>query len=219
MKTIFSILLVCFFIPALSQQTRLNVYSGYVFDDQVDSYYDANNYYDGKIKGGYQWGLGIEYLPSPYFGIEIAYIRQSTKAPITYRESAAGGIKNSNFDLNLNWIMLDGCRYMKKPGGKAEGFGGLMAGAVIADVHNPDNGKDGSATKFAWGAKLGVNIWVSPKIAIKLQGQMMSAVQAAGGGLYFGTGGAGAGVSTYSTMYQFGLGGGLCFALGKPGHK
>jgi hypothetical protein len=39
----------------------------------------------------------------------------------------------------------------------------------------------------------------------------MSAVQSAGGGLYFGTGGGGAGVSTYSSMYQFGLGGGLAF--------
>ena len=42
----------------------------------------------------------------------------------------------------------------------------------------------------------------------------MSAVQGAGGGLYFGTGGGGVGVSTYSSMYQFGLGGGLTFALG-----
>ena len=52
------------------------------------------------------------------------------------------------------------------------------------------------------------------KVAIKLQGQLMSAVQSAGGGLYFGTGGAGAGVSTYSSMYQFGLGGGLVISLG-----
>ena len=35
-----------------------------------------------------------------------------------------------------------------------------------------------------------------------------------GGGLYFGTGGAGAGVSTYSSYYQFNLGGGLVFKLG-----
>ena len=46
-----------------------------------------------------------------------------------------------------------------------------------------------SATKFAWGLRLGANIWASEKMAIKLQGQLMSAVQGAGGGLYFGTGG------------------------------
>ena len=101
-----------------------------------------------------------------------------------------------------------------KPGSKVEGFGGFMAGAVIINVENPDNGNDNSATKFGWGFRLGANIWASEKVAIKLQGQLMSAVQSAGGGLYFGTGGAGAGVSTYSSMYQFGLGGGLVISLG-----
>jgi len=215
MKTILSILMLAFFIPAVSQNIRLNAYSGYVFDDKVDSYFDANNYYNGKIKGGYQWGVGLEYLASPQYGIEISYLLQSTTAPTTYLQSGQlGGVKTSNFDMKLNWIMLGGNRYMKKPGGKAEMFGGLMAGAVIVDFHNPDNGNDNSATKFAWGLKGGVNIWASPKVAFKLQAQLMSAVQAVGGGLYFGTGGAGAGLTSYSSMLQFGLGGGLCFALG-----
>jgi hypothetical protein len=42
---------------------------------------------------------------------------------------------------------------------------------------------------------------------------LLSAVQAVGGGLYFGTGGAGAGVSGFSTFYQFSLGGGLVFKI------
>jgi hypothetical protein len=45
--------------------------------------------------------------------------------------------------------------------------------------------------------------------------QLLSIPQGAGGELYFGTGGAGAGVSTYSTMMQFALGGGLTFKLGQ----
>jgi hypothetical protein len=103
---------------------------------------------------------------------------------------------------------------MKKPGSKVEGFGGGMLGAAFINVKNPDNGNDNSATKFAWGLRLGANIWASERVGIKLQGQLMSAVQGAGGGLYFGTGGGGVGVSTYSSMLQFGLGGGLTFALG-----
>jgi len=43
----------------------------------------------------------------------------------------------------------------------------------------------------------------------------LSAVQSFGGGLYFGTGGAGAGVTGYSTMYQWVLGGGLTYKLGQ----
>jgi hypothetical protein len=37
--------------------------------------------------------------------------------------------------------------------------------------------------------------------------------------LYFGTGGAGAGLSSYSSMLQFGLGGGLVFKLGGTARK
>lgn len=48
---------------------------------------------------------------------------------------------------------------------------------------------------------------------IRLQAQLLSPVQAAGGGFYFGTGGSGIGVSTYSSIYQFNLGGSLVFRL------
>lgn len=212
MKTILSILLLCFFIPAMSQKTtRLNGYAVYVFDDKFDSYYSGTDYYEGKIKGGLQWGLGVEFMPSPMNGIELLYLNQQTTAPTNYYLVTA---KHTNFDVGLNWAMLGFNRYMRKPGSKAEGFGGVMLGAAFINATNPDNGNENSATKFAWGLKFGANIWASEKVAIKLQGQLMSAVQSAGGGLYFGTGGAGAGVSTYSSMYQFGLGGGLVFALG-----
>lgn len=96
-----------------------------------------------------------------------------------------------------------------------EGFGGLMAGMVVASITNPDTNGNTTPTKFAWGIRGGANIWASEKVAIKLQIQLLSAVQSMGGGLYFGTGGVGAGVSSYSSIYQFGLGGGLTFALGK----
>jgi len=214
MKAFFSILLICFFIPAMSQTTRLNGYAVYVFDDKFDSYYDNSNYYEGQFKGGLQWGVGLEYVPQPSSGIELVYLNQQTTAPTTYAYPGLIGIKQTNFDVGLNWLMLGFNRYMRRPDSKVEGFGGLMAGAAFINVKNPDDGTDNSATKFAWGFKLGANIWASERMAIKLQGQLTSAVQGAGGGLYFGTGGAGAGVSTYSSMMQFGLGGGLTFALG-----
>ena len=215
MKTILSILLLCFFIPAMSQKsTRLNGYAVYVFDDQFDSYYSNSDYYNGKFKGGLQWGVGLEFLPTPMNGIELIYLNQQTTAPTSYWAPGQIAERHTNFDVGFNWAMLGFNRYMRKPGSKVEGFGGGMIGAAFINVENPDNGSDNSATKFAWGLKLGANIWASEKVAIKLQGQLMSAVQGAGGGLYFGTGGGGVGVSTYSSMLQFGLGGGLTFALG-----
>src|SRR6187401_2130616 len=208
MKSILSILLVFFFISASAQHTRLNGYALYVFDDQFDSYYDNNNYYEGKFKGGLQWGAGLEYLPHQSSGIELIYLNQQTTALTTYALPGSG-VKTTNFDVGFNWLMLAGNRYMKKPGSKVEGYGGFMLGAAFINLKNPTPpSTEHSATKRAWGFRLGANISASERVAIKLQTQVLSAVQGAGGGLYFGTGGGGVGVSTYSSMYQFALGGG-----------
>ena len=211
MKKLFQLLLLfsCYSIHA--QNIRLNGYAQYVFDDKVDNYATSSSYFHTTIRGGLVWGVGLEYLVQGANGVELLYLRQDTKAPTNYWE---GSDKQSDFDLAINWIMLAFNRYQKFDNEKIEGFGGLGLGAAIFDVKNPNNGNTGSATKFAWNLKLGVNIWASEKVAIKLQTGIQSAVQSVGGSLYFGTGGAGAGASTYSSMLQFGLGGGLVFALG-----
>lgn len=210
---IFSFLLVFFLTGmAMSQNLRLNGYTTYVFDDKVDSYYSSTSYYEGKIKGGFLWGGGLEYMASQTKGIEIKYLRLDTKAPMKYYD---GGVLNTNFDLAVNYILLGGTNYFKGAGNKVEPYGGLELGMAIFNIENPDNNENRSTTKFAWGLKLGTNIWLTEKVGLKLQGELLSAVQSAGGGFYFGTGGAGAGISTYSTLYQWMLGGGLTFKLGK----
>jgi hypothetical protein len=206
----FSALFLLVSVNAQSQGIRLNAYSSYVFDDQVDSYYDQTDYYNGTIKGGYQWGAGLEYMVRPNYGVELMYLRQDTKAPLNYYNN---GVKFANFDLGINYIMLAGNRYFSKPGGMVEGFAGGMLGVDVTSVKNPTNGNSTTKTFFSWGFRGGANIWASEKVGIKLQAQLLSAVQSVGGGFYFGTGGAGAGVSTLSSMYQFGLGGGLVFKL------
>src|SRR5574339_601056 len=141
---------------------RLNGYASYVFDDSFDSYYDvnANTGYQGKIKGGLQWGLGLEFGPQEYYGIELLYLRQDTKAPTDYyKTTVPQGWTSTDFDLGLNYIMLAGNRRMKAPNSNVEGYGGLMLGMCIASLKNPDNGNSDNATKFAWGARFGANIF------------------------------------------------------------
>jgi hypothetical protein len=214
MKTLFFFaLMMVSTVVSLAQEVRLNLYSAYVFDDKFSSSYDTYNYYEGKIKGGYQWGVGIEYFVQEEVSAELLYKHQSTTAPTRYQLGLGEPVHDSPLDLNLDYILLGGMRHLKKPDGKVEGFGGLMAGVVFAGLNDPDTKRSASATKFAWGARLGCNIWATEKVGIKLQAEILSAVQSAGGGFYFGTGGAGAGVSTYSTIYQFGLGGGLTFKV------
>ena len=196
-----------------AQKLRANLYTGYSFDDSFESYYSDYVYYHGKIKGGFRGGLGLEFMLRPNKGIELMYLRQSTTAPTTYRPEGYYAERTEDFDLNLDYILLAAQSYVRSGNGMLEGYGGLIAGMGIVSIENPTSGEDASATKFAWGVRLGGNIWASSRIGIKLQADMLSIVQGAGGGLYFGTGGAGAGISTYSTMYQFNVGGGLTFKI------
>jgi hypothetical protein len=196
------------------QDIRLNGYAAYVFDNSFDTYYSSNEYIEGKILGGFQWGAGLEVFPREAMGVELLYYRQDTQAPIRYAYSNNILEQSRTIDLSVNYIMLGGNRYMKY-GERVEPYGGLLLGAAIFGNKEPEGTEQDSYVKFAWGARLGVNIWASDKVALKLQAQLLSAVQGFGGGLYLGTGGAGAGVSTYSTLLQFGLGGGLSFKLGQ----
>jgi hypothetical protein len=180
----------------------------------VDSYYSATSYFDGTVKGGFQYGGGIEVMPYPAVGLEFTYLRLDSKAPMYYWDPNAiiPGEKFTDFDMTQNWLFLSVNKYVPvNP--KVEPYGGFQIGMDIIDVKNPDNDNSAGATKFAWGARLGVNIWASEKVGIKLQAGLLSAVQAIGGGVYFGTGGAGAGVSGFSTYYQVNFGGGLVFKL------
>lgn len=196
------------FIPHL----RINGYTFYAFDDKVDSYYSSTEYFYGKIKGGFQWGGGLEYMMAPVQSVELSYLRLDTEAPMTYYDKTLGDVRSTNFETATNYILIGSNRYFPS-GGKAEPYAGLQAGVGILNIKNPESGRSDTATKFAWGIKAGVNLWASEKVGLKLQAGLNSVVQAAGGGFYFGTGGGGAGISTYSTFYQFYVGGGLSFSL------
>ena len=212
-KILFLFVLAIATTEVTAQKIRLNAYTNYVFDDQFDSFYDTYNYYNGKIKGGFQWGGGLEYMLKSNYCIEIMYLHQSTEAPLTYQGGLGFAVKNETFDVEFNSVLLGVDGHFAKPGSKVEGYLGFFGGVTWIDVDNPSSGTSGSTSEFAWLGRLGCNIWPGGKIGIKLQAQLFSVAQAVGGGFYFGAG-AGLGLSSYSTIYQFGLGGGLTFRLG-----
>lgn len=194
-----------------AQNVRFNAYTAYVFDDNVDSYYDDFNYYKGRINGGFQWGGGLEFMVDQTKGVELKYLRRDAIAPMEYYKD--GAVRNKQFELAMNYILLGGSNYFKT-GGKVEPYAGAAIGMNILTIKNADV-SDNTVTKFAWGLKLGTNIWATDKVGLKLQADLLSVVQSAGGSFYFGTGGSGAGISAYSTVYQWVLGGGLTFKLGQ----
>ncbi|MCX2744030.1 outer membrane beta-barrel protein [Mangrovivirga sp. M17] len=196
-------------------QLRLNTYGGYVFQDKVNSYYSNTSYFNGTIQDSFRWGLGLEYHIENRGAIELQYQRQDTNAPTFYRDNSFGSEEQfSDFSLSINWIMLNGTRYFPISD-LVEPFVGAGFGLGVFNIENPDNGRSDSATKFSWQIRGGANLWMTPRMALRIQASLISATQAFGGGLYFGTGGVGAGVNNYSTMYQFAFDGGLVFRLGK----
>jgi len=222
MKKVIFVLTLFITVGAGAQNAmRLNAYALYAFDDAVDSYYSNTSYFDGKVKGGLLWGGGLEFMLHPEYGLELTYLRMDTEAPMTYYSNQPpAGVKNNVLDLDINYALIGGNRY-KAFSDVVEGYGGLQLGAAFVKATRPAVGNvmeaSDNATKFAWAIRGGANVFPggkASKVGIKMTISLMSMVQGAGGGLYFGTGGAGAGISTYSSIMQFTLGGGLVFKFG-----
>lgn len=210
---------VCNFAGA--QSVKLNLYSGYNFDDGIEAVGSSNNYFRGTIKAGYQWGAGLEYIVRPTYGVELAYFREDTDFPVDYStNSIINDDSTRTFGVGLNFIMLAGNKYLPLQSKTVSLYGGLMLGMAIINNKDPLPGStESTATKFAWGARAGVNFMFSKSVGLKLHAQLLSAVQSVNGGLYLGTGGVGAGINSESSMYQFGLGGALVFSFGGSGSK
>lgn len=200
-----------------NSQWRLNAYGGYGFDDEIEEVTSGNNYFRGTVSGSGFWGAGVEYILKRNYGIELLYMREDTEVPISY--TTASSLRDTNISpgLGMNFIMLTGNGYTTFPDSPVELFGGVMLGMAIFENKDPLPNSESSSTKFGYGFRAGTNIWFTDAVGLKIMGQFLSAAQAFGGGFYVGTGGISAGVNPESSMFQFGLGGGLTFKLGKSG--
>lgn len=199
-------------IEAAAQTMRINLYGGYTFRDRFPiggsypGYGNAWTYQEAAINESAHFGGGLEFELRPNQAIEIYYQNQPTTGYIRTN------LEEFDTDLTVNYAMLGGLGY-KPFNDIVQGFGGLLLGAGWVDSDF------GSSTKFAWGGRLGVLISPNERFGIRLGAQLLSPIQGAGGGVYFGTGGAGAGVSTYSTIYQFSFMGGVAIGLAGGGSR
>jgi hypothetical protein len=214
-KYLLSALFFCLCNFLFAQGIRVNVYGSYVFDDHFEVYEDTYNYYEGTIEGGFQWGAGLEFSKGPLQSFELLYYNLDTQVPASWQSGQLNSVNSEDLTLGLDYILLAGNRLMLRANGKIETYGGLLAGIALINIENTSTDNSAALTKFGWGLRLGCNIWASETVGVKLQAQLLSAVQAAGGSAYIGTSGTGVGVSAYSTIYQFSLGGGLTFKMGK----
>lgn len=200
-RILLTVILVAMATTAWTQPSiTLLTFQGYTFADRFTTQFGTN----GRIEDGFQWGGGLEIGFSDEAALELIY--QNIKTEVTYQ----GSNQQYTGNAGINYMMLGGTRYALF-NDKISGFGSLDLGAAWS---NPDASLDSeSVTKFAWGGRLGLRFLASEKVSIRLHAQLLSPVQWAGAGFFFGTGGASAGVSTGSTIYQFNLGGGVNFKL------
>jgi hypothetical protein len=214
MKKIFLLLVLAGTMTTMmAQHARLNFYAAYTFDDGFDVVNDANTFYNGTVKGGVQWGAGLEYLFNKQSSAELLWLHRSTTVPANFKFGSNTQLRSETFDLKHDFIMLSGDGHFGN-GGKAEGYAGVMGGVLISHLEAPSVGKSSSNTNFAWGGRVGTNIWFSPKLGLKLQALILSASRATGGDYYWSWYGP-IYLTEYSTLWQFSLGGGLTFKLGK----
>lgn len=184
-----------------AQSVTLLTFGGYTFKSTI-------NYSNAKavLGDGFQWGGGFEVALDDTKAVELIYQRQDPTASVRYY---VGSVDAESVEVGVNYIMAGGTHYFPL-NEVISGFGTVDLGAAIFDPK--DSGYE-TITRFAWGLRGGLRVTTSERVSLRIHAQLLSPVQGFGGGLWFGSGGASAGVSTYSTIYQFNLGGSLNIKL------
>jgi hypothetical protein len=181
----------------------LLTFESYTFPDEFDTEYGY-----GKIQDGFQWGGGLEFGFSETTAIELIY--QNLKTDAYYDGFLNNEVNRFNGSVGVNYILAGVTRYAPV-NEKISGFGTFNMGVGILNPSGSLESDD--IARFTLGGRLGVRIMASEKVSLRIHGQLLSPVQWAGGGFYFGSGGSGAGVTTGSTIWQFNLGGSLNYRL------
>ena len=154
-----------------AQKIALNGYGSYVLTGGYNAQYGNSDYLQGKTQDGLQWGGGVEFMASDKYGIEAMYLRRATHA---FQQSKTDPLKQINFNLALNYLLTGINGYLQPDTKKLQAYGSLFAGVVLEDVSFPDNGINGSVTKFAWAVRLGGKYWISDQVGVRVQTQWTS---------------------------------------------
>jgi opacity protein-like surface antigen len=196
-KTIVLFAALLFIVAAgYSQHLSVNAFGGYTFRDKIN-FSNAYTY----INAGGMWGASIEFVNAQGTGLEILYQYQSTATPTTIY------IPSQTFSSNtiISYLLLNFEQYYTN-NPKIQPYGGLGLGAAF---YKSDYQGSTSETKFAWDIKAGVKFKMSSSVGIKIGAQLLSSSQATGTAFYYGYV-----YTTYATILQFGLTGGLVFDFG-----
>jgi hypothetical protein len=189
----------------IAQSVEVTPFGGYVFGSTLNGDYGEVYYNDNA-----QYGGMISLAVSRVMDLDLIYNRSDTKAEVNYY-NYGGYVKPSlDIPLSINYIQI-GVTKNFRVNPTVSPFIGFNMGAC-GMVPKEDYS---DAWFFSVGMNAGAKIYFAKRIGLRLQMQGYIPVQSAGFSMFVGTGGSSAGVSVYSTMFQFGFTGGLIFRLGK----
>ena len=188
---------------------ELSVFYGYGFASRLPVYDGYLRFTDAPIYGG---GIGIPLPMKQDVHLELSYLRQDTKVE-THLGYYYGNPNRYPSSLNVafNYFQLKGIHnIIRTEDQRAVPYIGLGIGALWFE-----NKEESYAdyVRFSFSITGGAKIRLNDHFGLRLEGLLNAPVQ--GAGLYLGVGsnGVSSGVSTSSSIVQFGLSSGLIFYL------
>jgi len=178
---------------------------GYIFQSTYYGYDGRIEFSDGMAVGGL-----INFKPNEFVEVGLNVISQGCTARLIYSSPLIGNDASAEVGL-INYQLSLVRNFVKESMPKIVPFAGFDIGAIQV-YEKTETGND--FWKMSVGIKGGLKIYLSETVNLRIQPQLEMPIQGVGVGIGIGTGGASAGASTWSSMVQFGVIGGLGFTLG-----
>ena len=203
MKKLFLLVSILMILPFIvhAQSVEITPIGGYIFPSTMSGGGD-NIHFNGAA----QYGGIISIAASRVMDIELIYNRSDTKANVN---SYYWNRFVTNVPVSINYMQI-GFTKNFRVNPMVSPFLGFNLGGVLFYPKTDAS----EAWFFSAGMSGGAKVYFSKRVGLRLQAQMFLPIQGAGFYMFGGSGGAGGGVSVYSSMVQFGFTGGLVFRLG-----
>jgi len=184
---------------------------GYQFPAGVDvSYNDGISGYRParlRIKGNGNYGIGLHFtLPFQEITISASFTNMESEVTI----QPLGQPTEKLFDASQEYWMFGILKEVDMD--QLRPYGGLILGWTTV---RPKESDYQNASKFSVGLEGGLKYFFNDIVGIMVHARLLLPVQWVGAGLSIGTGGAGAGLTTGSSIIQGDVGGGLVIAFGR----
>ena len=206
-KLLFSISLILFSIFSNAQTIEITPMGGY-------SFIGGMNFYEGRVNvlDNASYGIKIGFSPIEHSVLEFSYQGTETSAKWEPYNSWGSTYPREEFPVNTNFFTLSFQHERMLTSDKVYGFGGLGMGMAY---YHPTGRNVSDVYSFAVTVDLGVKIFLTDRIGIRLQGGLQMPLYFQGFGMYVGSGGSGLSMNAGTYAVQGGFSAGVIFRLGE----